>query len=456
MLSFPNITLFEFSAVVHRCPRTFMPDWRVFGGCDHGASLCRAVARERLNTLPAGWHADGRGLYLLVTATGARRWVLRVVVKGGRRREFGLGSLHDVSIDDARSRASQMRRAAKMGRDPAADRRALAARNVTFRQAFEIFFESKRKSLSNAKHLAQWPSTVERYVLPVIGNRPVSEVQSGEILAVLEPIWHSKPETAKRVLQRIRAVFDAAILRNWRERASPCIGVAQGLGGTGHKAVQHHAALPYDQVSNFIQTLRCCSAQPETKLAFEWLILTATRSAETRFAAWSEIDVQRALWIIPSRRMKSSSAKRRDHHVPLSGRCLEILAEARSLERNSGLLFPSHRTGNALSDMTFTKLLRDLGYGGQATAHGFRSSFRDWATEVEKVREVVAEAVLAHSVRDKTEAAYRRAVYLEERRLLMQRWATYSCEESTHRSRSRTQIESHEKEPSWHAGNVRP
>jgi integrase len=318
-----------------------------------------------------------------------------------------------------------MRRAAKMGRDPAADRQVQVARKVTFRHAFESFFQTKCKGLSNAKHLAQWPSTMEAYVFPVIGNRPVSEIRSGEILAVLEPIWHSKPETAKRVLQRIRAVFDAAILRNWRERASPCIGVAQGLGGTGHRVVRHHAALPYDEVPRFMKTLRVSYAQVETKLAFEWLILTATRSGETRNAVWSEIDVSRRLWVIPRRRMKGSGSKRRDHHIPLSNRCLQILAEARAHNPSSDLLFPSARTGKPLSDMTFTKLLRDLGYTGEATAHGFRSSFRDWATEVAKVREVVAEAALAHSVRDKTEAAYRRATYLEERRSLMDQWARY-------------------------------
>ena len=313
-----------------------------------------------------------------------------------------------------------------MGRDPAGERRADAARSVTFKQAFDAYFEIKRKSLSNAKHLAQWPSTMETYVYPRLANRPVAEILSGEVLAVLEPIWHAKPETAKRVLQRMQAVFDSAILRNWRERASPCIGVAQALGGTAHRMVQHHAALPYDQVPAFLRELCHSHAQPETRLAFEWLILTATRSGETRHATWSEVDATHGLWIIPSRRMKGSGPQRRDHHVPLSGRCLEILAEARTLKPGGDLLFPSQRTGRPLSDMTFTKLLRDLGYGGHATAHGFRSSFRDWATEMEKVREVVAEAALAHAVRDKTEAAYRRTTYLEERRTLMERWAAYA------------------------------
>ena len=380
---------------------------------------------KKLERLPPGWHSDGRGLYLLVTPAGSRRWVLRIVVRGGTRREFGLGSLHEVSAEEARRKACEMRRTARMGRDPISERLALAGAKVTFKQAFESFFAIKRRSLANAKHLRQWPATMEAYVFPRLGSRPVADITSGEVLVVLEPIWHAKPETAKRVLQRMRAVFDAAILRNWRERASPCIGVVHALGGTGHRIVQHHRALPYNQVPAFVKLLRRCDARLETKLAFEWLILTATRSGETRGARRAEIDEGRAVWVIPKHRMKGSGGKRRDHHVPLSPRCLEILAEARALKPDGDLLFPSARTGKLLSDMAFTKVLRDLGLGTDATAHGFRSSFRDWASEVDKVREVVAEAALAHSVRDRTEGAYRRAAYLEERCGLMQRWAAY-------------------------------
>jgi integrase len=414
--------------IVRGHPLSSAAEWRFFGGSMRLSvkkRFAEMLPAKKLGGLPPGWHADGRGLYLLVTPTGARRWVLRTVVKGGRRREFGLGSLHDVSIEEARAKASEMRRAAKSGRDPLAERHARTVHAMTFRQAFDSFFMLKSRSLSNAKHLAQWRTTMEVYVFPQIGNRPVGEIASGEILALLDPIWYAKPETARRVLQRMRAVFDAAILRNWRERASPCIGVVQALGGTGHRAVQHHRALPYRDVPAFVKMLRACKARPETRLAFEWLILTATRSGETRCAAWSEIDEQRALWIIPRQRMKGSGANRRDHQVPLPARCKDILAEARALNHDRRLVFASSLTGKSLSDMTFTKLLRDTGFASKATAHGFRSSFRDWATEVDKVREVVAEAALAHSVKDKTEAAYRRATYLQERCALMERWAGY-------------------------------
>jgi integrase len=260
------------------------------------------------------------------------------------------------------------------------------------------------------------------YVFPRIGNMPVAEVRHADVLAVLEPIWFDKPETAKRVLQRMESVFKSAILRGYREKASPCIGISQELG-TRHHEVQHHRALPYTEVPAFIAMLRECTAAPVTKFAFEWLILTATRSGETRGAAWSEIDEAQALWTIPKQRTKA----RQVHIVPLAQRCLEILAQARALNLDSALLFPGRRSRAALSDMTFANILHDLGFANQATAHGFRSSFRDWCTEAEQVREVVAEAALAHRVRDKTEAAYRRSTYFAERRQLMDNWAKFVC-----------------------------
>ena len=300
----------------------------------------------------------------------------------------------------------------------------MRAKSASFRQAFDTFFDLRKQSLSNGKHLKQWPATMEAYVFPRIGDRLVSDITHADILAILEPIWFEKPETAKRVLQRLEAVFKSAILRGQREKASPCIGVAQELG-SDHRDVRHHRALPYAEVPAFIQTLRSCRSNPITKLAFEWLILTATRSSETRSAMRKEVDETTALWVIPKERMKGRRKDRREHVVPLSARCLQIVQEARTLNPDSELLFPGPYTGVQLSDMTLTKVLRDLKLADRATAHGFRSSFRDWATEAYRVREVVAEAALAHGVRDKAEAAYRRATYLDERRKLMNGWADF-------------------------------
>ena len=327
--------------------------------------------------------------------------MLRVTI-AGKRRNRGLGPYPLVSLEKARDVALDIRRAAREGRDLPAEQRSKRAKSVTFRQAFDTFFDLRQQSLSNAKHLKQWPATMEAYVFPSIGDRSVSDIMHADILAILEPIWFEKPETAKRVLQRLEAVFKSAILRGQREKASPCIGVAQELG-TDHRNVQHHRALPYTEVPAFIQTLRACRSNPITKLAFEWLILTATRSSETRGAMRTEVDEATALWVIPKERMKGRKKDRREHVVPLSARCLKIAQEARTLNPDSELLFPGPYTGVQLSDMTLTKVLRDLKLADRATAHGFRSSFRDWATELDKTREVVAEAALAHSVRDKTE-----------------------------------------------------
>jgi integrase len=383
----------------------------------------RRLRAKEIAALKPGTHEDGGGLRLVVEQSGARRWVLRVTI-AGKRRNRGLGPCPLVSLEKARDAALDIRRAAREGRDLTDEQRRERARTVTFREAFDTFFDLSRQGLSNAKHLKQWPATMQTYVFPSIGDRPVPDITHADILAILEPIWFEKPETAKRVLQRLEAVFKSAILRGQREKASPCIGIAQELG-RDHRNVQHHRALPYAEVPAFIQTLRSCRSNPVTKLAFEWLILTATRSSETRGAMRTEVDETTALWVIPKERMKGRKKDRREHVVPLSARCLQIVHEARTLNPDSELLFPGPYTGVQLSDMTLTKVLRDLKLADRATAHGFRSSFRDWATEVYKAREVVSEAALAHGVRDKAEAAYRRATYLDERRELMHGWTNF-------------------------------
>jgi integrase len=394
----------------------------------------RNTAESRLKAseitkLPPGWHEDGGGLRLVAEPDredgerGPRRWVLRVTING-RRHNRGLGSYPLVTLDNARDQAIAIRRAAREGRDLIREQKEQLARRVSFRQAFESTLAIRKKQLSNAKHLQQWTSTMATYVFPRIGDKPVSEVSQADVLGILEPIWFEKAETARRVLQRMDLVFESAIMHGWREKASPCVGIAAHLG-VKNVSVEHHRALPYAEVADFIDGLRASPCEPATKLAFEWLILTATRSGETRGGRWSEVDAKNKLWTIPKERMKGEKVKRREHVVPLPKRCLEILKDARTLNPSSDLLFPGPRTGKELSDMALTKVLRDRGFADRATVHGFRSSFRDWATESAKVREVVAEAALAHSVKDKTEAAYRRAAYLDERRKLMQRWANY-------------------------------
>jgi integrase len=408
--------------------------------------MSRTIERltpPKIQAAGVGWHADGDGLYLQVTAGKDRKrrnWVFRFRAGGGER-YMGLGPAaiagqqEGVSLEEAREAAALARALLREGKDPIAARDAERARarddieaalaaattKKTFRQVFEAYFETKAKSLSNARHAAQWRSTLATYA-GLIMDRPIVDIGPDEVLNVLRPIWFEKPETAKRVLQRMRAVFASAIVRKLRMSANPTEGVAEELG-TRHRRIAHHRALPYAEVPDFLARLQATNSWAATRFAFEWLILTATRSGETRLVHWSEIDEAAATWTIPETRMKSRKA----HVVPLSPRCLEILRMLRRVYPSapSDLLFPSMKPGAPLSDMTLTKVLRDMGVTDRATVHGMRSAFRDWATEVAKAREVVAEAALAHSVRDKTEASYRRAAYLDERKALMAAWATF-------------------------------
>ena len=368
-----------------------------------------------------GLYEDGAGLRLVLTEQGVKRWALRVTISG-RRVERGLGVWPTVSLEDARRKAEDFRRAAHGGQDARAEaKKQRRTSGVTVRVAFEQFFEVRRQQLKNAKHVQQWENTMRDYVFPVIGSRPVAEIAAAEVLAVLQPIWFTKAETASRVLQRMSAVFDSAILRETREKANPCIGVTRELG-TDHRKVKHHAALPWSSVPGFVRDLPNRKMTMATRLLFEFLILTIARSGEARGALWQEFDLQRQLWTIPAtdpvtgRRMKAGEM----HVVPLSDRAIKILVEARKLS-DGPIVFPG-RKGQPLSDNTLSKLLRDAKITG--TPHGFRSSFKDWAAE-SGVRDEVSEAALAHTDRDKVRAAYRRTRFLEERRELMQVWADF-------------------------------
>jgi integrase len=365
-----------------------------------------------------GTHEDGGGLRLVVTNAGAKRWVMRITING-KRRELGLGGWPLVSLATAREKAGQIRSAAKEGHDIVAERRAKGRGIVTVAQAFDAFFSTKRLTLSNAKHIAQWPRAMQKYVFPFIGNRPVADVEAHEIIDMIAPIWRERPETARRILQRVEAVFKSAIVRGNRERASPCLGVAQEFGAR-RRAVKNYRFLPYLEIPDFVARLR--SYPPSSaRLALEWLVLTGARSGEVRFARWDEIDEAATLWTVPATRMKA----RKEHHVPLAPRCLGVLQQARSYYGAGEIVFPGSHPGNPLSDMTMTKVLRDMGLADRATVHGFRSSFKVWCAEAAKVRDEVSEAALAHSIPQKVRAAYLRTDFLEERRDLMQAWARF-------------------------------
>lgn len=362
-----------------------------------------------------GRYGDGDGLYLLVSRAGARSWVCRVQ-KDGKRRDIGLGSAKKVSLAVARERAAKVRTQVEVGLDPIAERRKEAG-IPTFREAAAIVFAENKKSWRNAKHRDQWLSTLTTYAFPFFGDMAVSKVEGPHVRDALVAIWLEKPETARRVRQRIVAVIDWAIAKGYRDLPLPIAAMNKSLPKVKVKPV-HHSALPYADVPAFAAMLR--ERESVGRLAFEALILTASRSGEIRGAAWSELDLEKKLWTIPADRMKAG----REHVVPLSDAAVSAFQRAETYrEVRNDLVFPGARYGKPLSDMTLTKICRDLEI--PAVPHGFRSSFRDWVAEETDFDGDVAEMALAHTIENKVEAACRRGNLLEKRRALMNAWGAY-------------------------------
>ena len=371
-----------------------------------------------------GRHGDGDGLYLSVAPSGGKAWVQRIVVHG-RRRDIGLGPYPTVSLARAREIAQAHRTAVAEGRDPVAEKREgrEAARKPapsvpTFAEAAARVIELRRPTWSNPKHAAQWRSTLRTYAFPLIGDKAVDAITSADVMDALTPIWTGKPETASRVRQRVETVMDWVVAQGYRLDNPAGRSLLKVLPKTG-RLKEHHRALPYRQVPGAVVQVRESSASISTKLAFEFLVLTAGRSGEVRAADWSEVDWESATWELPAARMKA----RRPHRVPLSGRAVEILSQAAGLNDGHGLIFPATRSGRPASEMAFTALLRRLQI--PAVPHGFRTSFRNWVAECTAAPWAVAEAALAHSVGNSTEAAYMRSDLFDRRRELMDAWAAY-------------------------------
>ena len=369
-----------------------------------------------------GRHGDG--LYLNVAPSGSKSWVQRIVIDG-RRRDIGLGPYPSVSLARARSIARDNRTAVGEGRDPVAEKREAreAARSLapsipTFAEAAARVIELRRPTWSNAKHAAQWESTLATYVHPVIGRKTVDSVTPTDAMDVLTPIWTCKPETASRVRQRVETVMDWAIAQGYRLDNPAGPSLLRVLPKT-RRLKQHHQALPYAQVPGAVMQVRESTASSSTKLAFEFLVLTASRSGEVRAADWTEVVWESATWEVPAGRMKA----RRPHRIPLSDRAIEILRQALGLNDGQGLIFPATRSGKLASEMVFTALLRRLEI--PAVPHGFRTSFRNWVAECTAAPWAVGEAALAHNIGNSTEAAYMRSDLFDQRRALMGRWAEY-------------------------------
>ncbi len=384
-----------------------------------------AIEVGRLKT--AGMWAVGgvAGLYLHISDTGARSWVLRATV-GGKRRDMGLGGYPDVTLAGARDKARQARLQIDGGGDPILLRKqarsallAQQATELTFQQAARHYIDAQGDAWRNAKHRQQWTNTLATYADPVIGRMLVRDVSQTHVLAVLEPIWRTKTETATRVRGRLESVLDWATVRGHREGDNPARwrGHLDKLLPSPKKIakVEHHEALPIGELPGFMQALR--QREGMAARALEFAILTAARSGEVRGMTWAEVDMQQRLWVVPAERMKAG----REHRVALSDPAITVLQSLPRLEGSEFVFFAPR--GGQLSDMTLMAVLRRMQVA--ATAHGFRSTFRDWAAERTSYPRDLVEMAMAHAIESKVEAAYRRGDMVEKRRKMMAAWADF-------------------------------
>lgn len=388
----------------------------------------KLTARTVTATNKPGMYSDGNGLYLQVSPSGSKSWIYRFMLHG-RSRDMGLGSMNDVSLSEARTLAHDARRLVKSGSDPIDTRKAQqrqqavqAATTLTFAECAQQLIRSHESGWRNPKHRQQWHNTLETYAFPIFGDLPVDSIDTGLVLQAVEPIWNTKTETASRLRGRIEAVLDWAKARGYRSGENPARwrGHLANLLPKKEKVrrVKHHAALTYEDVCAFMKALR--EQEGVAARGLEFLILTAARPGEVTGARWDEIDLEKAVWVIGADRMKSG----KEHRVPLSASAIAVL-QAMEQARVSEFVFPGQKDKRPLQTAAFLRLLERMNYG-DLTAHGFRSTFRDWAAERTAFPREIAEAALAHAIGNKVEAAYRRSDLLDKRRRLMDAWAEFS------------------------------
>ena len=376
------------------------------------------IAKVKALSAP-GRYGDGATLYLFITLGGTKSWVQRVTI-AGRRSDIGLGAFPTISLARARQLAAANRTLIAEGGDPLEAKRETAV--PTFREAAQKTFEANKTRWRNAKATANWMQQLEKYAFPILGGMRVDRIGREHLLRVLSPIWTTKPETGRKVRQRMRATLAWAQAHGFVEHNLAADAISGAL--PVQKAVQaHFCSLPYQEVTRALGTVASSGAGDAAKLCLQWVVLTATRSGEARGARWTEMDLKAREWRVPAQRMKSAV----DHVVPLSDAAMLVLDEAKKLrEVRSDLVFPSPaKPGQTLSDATLTKVLRTVGLADRATVHGFRASFRTWAAECTSTPHAIMEAALAHRVPDSTERAYSRSDYRDQRRALMQRWGSY-------------------------------
>ena len=360
---------------------------------------------------------DGDGLSLVIRPNGSKAWQVRTV-KDGRKTDRGIGSYPEVKLAEARRKAQTIRaegaalRSAPVSQAPA---------TPSFSQVAELYIQANAPTWRHPKTEADTRRRLELYAYPVFGDTPINQIRRAEVLEVLENIWTDKPAAAKKLRQRVRAVFDYALDREYIEANPAAHFTRASLPPTGNGT--HFRALPYQEVADALGAVDKSTAGPAVKGCFRWLVLTAARSGEARNARWQDIDIKGRTWTIPGDMMKSGA----EHRVPLSAQALDVLKEAMPLMDGSGLVFPG--LNGAISDMTLTKLLRNNGLADRATVHGFRTTFKTWCMETTDTPWAVGEAALAHTLGNSTEQAYARTDLFDRRRELMQQWADYTNEQ---------------------------
>ena len=395
--------------------------------------MARPINRLSVKTVAAikapGYYPDGQGLYLQVGPSGNKSWLYRFMLNG-RAREMGLWSVNDRTLAEARDEATKARRMVREGIDPIEAREAVkkskaldSARSMNFAECATTYIEAHKSGWKNAKHASQWANTLETYCGPVFGALPVQAVDTALVCKVLEPMWNEKPETASRLRARIERVLDWATVRGYRDGDNPARWrghMDKLLPALKKKSrVKHHAALPFDQVGAFVADVR--QQEGFAARALEFTILTATRTSEVTGAQWDEFDLKAGVWTIPAERMKAGN----EHRVPLSPPALALLKTMSEIRLNEWVFHGKH-TGAHLSNMAMLELLKRM-ERTDITVHGFRSTFKDWASERTNYPREVTEMALAHTIADQVEAAYRRGDLFEKRRTLMAEWAKH-CE----------------------------
>ena len=383
----------------------------------------------KVRSAQPGRYQDGNGLMLNVKPSRSRQWIQRIVIQG-KRVDIGLGGFPLVTLAEAREQAFQNRRIARAGGDPRAKQSVAPA----FADATRKVHAIHAPAIKNATDRAKWINDMINHAFPTLGNRPVDQITTSEVMAVILPLWHDKPTVAKRVKQRLSLVMQWAIVEGYRidNPAGDALNAVLPRNGNGNgngNGTKHMQALPYKDVASAITAVRESAKHDSAKLAFEFLVLTAVRSHEVRGAQWSEIDMDARTWTIPAERMKAG----KEHRVPLSDSSMKVLEKARELlhtttvNKRSGLLFPNR--GKPVDEKVMPRMMKELRIN--AVPHGFRSSFRDWCAEYAKAAREVAEAALAHVVSNKIEAAYARSDLFQRRAELMQQWADYLSERSS-------------------------